>query len=149
MAVDVFGTHRRDLSKGFCLVHRWKAEGLQPIAGIGPHGRPDQPIQLSLGDLDQAREAFSRSLDRYVRLQHTEGVSYCLDTASAIALRQGDKRRAALLMGAAIAARDRTGGSLPPVEQRLHDETVAQLADDELAEGAELDLDAAVALARV
>jgi predicted ATPase len=105
--------------------------------------------ELSLGDLDQAREAFSRSLDRYVRLQHMEGVSYCLDTASAIALRQGDKRRAALLMGAAIAARDRTGGSLPPVEQRLHDETVAELAAEELAEGAELDLDAAVALARV
>ena len=112
--------------------------------------------ELLLDDLDAARAAFTRSLDGYVDLQHAEGVAYCLDTAAAIAAQRGDARRAAILAGAAGAARDRTGGSLPPVEQRLRDETVATVAaalgaeafTTALAEGAAFQQDEAVALAR-
>jgi len=111
---------------------------------------------LLLGNLEEARAAWSRSLDGYVDLQHAEGVAYCLDTAAAIAAHSGDARRAAILAGAAGAARERTGGSLPPLEQRLRDETVASVAAalgaDEfttaLAEGAAFQPDEAVALAR-
>lgn len=51
----------------------------------------------------------------------------------------------------AAAARERTGGKLPPVEERLHDQTLALLdgLDAARAEGASLAPDAAVALARV
>jgi predicted ATPase/class 3 adenylate cyclase len=106
--------------------------------------------ELSLGRLDEARDALTHSLDRYVPLGHSDGVSYCLDIAATIAARKGDIRRAAQLVGAAAAARERTGGKLPPVERRLHDATVALLDgfDDAQAEGAVLAPDAAVALAR-
>ena len=57
--------------------------------------------ELLLGDLDEARRSFARSLDRYVDLQHAEGVAYCLDTAAAIAAHGGDAHRAAVLAGAA------------------------------------------------
>ena len=112
--------------------------------------------ELLLGDLDEARRSFARSLDRYVDLQHAEGVAYCLDTAAAIAAHAGDAHRAAVLSGAAAAARDRTGGSLPPLEQRLRDDTVATVIAAlgpeayaaALDEGTALEPDQAVALAR-
>ena len=112
--------------------------------------------ELLLGDLAEARLSFARSLDRYVDLQHAEGVAYCLDTAAAIAAHAGDAHRAAILSAAAAAARDRTGGSLPPVEQRLRDDTAATVVAAlgpaayaaALDEGTALDPDQAVALAR-
>jgi predicted ATPase/class 3 adenylate cyclase len=107
--------------------------------------------ELLLGDVDAARAAFTRSLERYVGLGHAEGVGYCLDIAAVIAERVGDSRRAAVLIGAAAAARERNGSILPPVEQRLHDETVAALdgLDDARAEGEAMDQAAAVSLARL
>jgi tetratricopeptide (TPR) repeat protein len=112
--------------------------------------------ELLLDDLDEARVSFTRSLDRYVDLQHAEGVAYCLDTAAAIAAHAGDAHRAAVLTAAAAAARDRTGGSLPPLEQRLRDDTVATVVAAlgpeayaaALDEGTALEPDQAVALAR-
>src|SRR5260221_2376592 len=61
--------------------------------------------ELLLDNLEEGRIAWARSLDRYVDLQHAEGVAYCLDTAAAIAAHTGDARRAAILAGAAGAAR--------------------------------------------
>jgi predicted ATPase len=106
--------------------------------------------ELLLGRLAEARDALTRSLDRYVDVGHADGVSYCLDIAATIAARLGDKHRAAQLVGAAAAARERTGGTLPPVELRLHDATVALLEgfDEARIEGAALETEAAVALAR-
>ena len=107
------------------------------------------------GALDEAGAAWARSLDRYVDLQHLDGVSYCLDTAAMIALRGDEPRRAAVLSGAASALRQRTGALPPPLEQRLRDKTltalVAVLSEEypiAYAEGAELDLDTAVENAR-
>ncbi len=107
------------------------------------------------GALDEAGDALARSLDRYVDLQHLDGVSYCLDTAAMIALRGDEPRRAAVLSGAASAVRQRTGGLPPPLEQRLRDQTLtaleAALGDEyaiAYAEGAELELDTAVENAR-
>ena len=111
--------------------------------------------EISLGDLVQARAALAESLDRYAALQHAEGLSYGLETAAAIAARSGDAHRAAVLVGAAAAARGRTGGRLPPLEQRLHDETTT-LVDTALgptadeaarAEGAALTLESALDVA--
>ena len=107
------------------------------------------------GDLGGAGNALARSLDRYVDLQHFDGVSY-------LPRRRGDDRvarrraaTAAVLAGAAAAARQRTGGLPPPLEQRLRDETLAGLEaalGDEYAiayaEGAELELETAVENAR-
>jgi predicted ATPase/class 3 adenylate cyclase len=112
--------------------------------------------ELLLGELDEARTAFARSLDRYVDLQHAEGVSYCLDTAAAIAAHGGEARRAAVLSGAAAAARGRTGGTLPPLERRLRDQTTATVEAAlgpeafvaALDEGTALEPQVAVALAR-
>jgi predicted ATPase/class 3 adenylate cyclase len=107
------------------------------------------------GQLGEAGQALARSLDRYVDLQHLDGVSYCLDAAAMIALQGDDPRRSALLAGAAAAARERTGGLPPPLEQRLRDETLATLEialGEEYAvvydEGTKLALETAVENAR-
>ena len=56
-----------------------------------------------------------------------------------------------MLTGAAAAARERTGGTLPPFEQRLHEETAAliEFAGEQNAwtEGAKITLESAVELA--
>lgn len=105
--------------------------------------------------LTEAGEALGRSLDRYVALQHLDGVSLCLDAAASIALRALEPRRGTVLAGAAAAVRQQTGGTPPPLERRMREETVSGLAaalgDDyppAYAEGLELDLDDAVELAR-
>jgi non-specific serine/threonine protein kinase len=110
--------------------------------------------EIGVGDLNAARAALAESLDRYVVVQHSEGLAYVLETAAAIAARAGAARRAAVLIGAAAAARARTGGSLPPLEQRLHDETavivetsLGGLATSIEAEGAALTLESALDLA--
>jgi tetratricopeptide (TPR) repeat protein len=106
---------------------------------------------LSVGELAAAKGALRESLDRYGALQHAEGLSYGLETAAAIAARAGDVRRAATLTGAAAAARERTGGMLPPFEQRLHDETDALIGAagerEASLEGARFTLESAVELA--
>ena len=110
---------------------------------------------ISVGELAAARIALRESLDRYAALQHAEGLTYGLETAAAIAARSAKAPRAAVLVGAAAAVRERTGGTLPPLEQRLHDETVG-LVDGALgvsesqtaqAEGAKFTLESALDLA--
>jgi predicted ATPase/class 3 adenylate cyclase len=96
-----------------------------------------------------------RSLARYVDLQHTDGISYCLDAAAALAVEQQDMQTAGLLAGAAEAARARTEGFAPPVERRLRDEALAQIESSlgpeasaaARTEGFALTLEAAVAAA--
>ncbi len=93
-----------------------------------------------------------RGLSRYVELQHTDGISYCLDAAAALAVQRKELHTAALLVGAADAARRVTGGLPPPVEGRLRDLTLIELdsalgvesADAARAEGAALPLEAGV-----
>ena len=75
------------------------------------------------GALDEAGEALARSLDRYVDLQHLDGVSHCLDIAAMIALRRNEPHRAAGLSGAASAVRERTGGLPPPLRRRRRPRT--------------------------
>jgi predicted ATPase/class 3 adenylate cyclase len=111
---------------------------------------------ILLQDLDEARSALVRGLDRYVDLQHADGISYCLNLAAAIAEQSGDGRLAAVLASAADATRARTGATLPPMEQRLRDATAARIVvalDTESyaearAEGASLELESAVAATR-
>ena len=79
------------------------------------------------GDEAAALAAVSGSLTTYAELGQDDGVSYCLDVVAAVAFRRGDPRTAALLAGAAEALRARTGAAAPPLEQALHEETLAEL----------------------
>ena len=80
-----------------------------------------------LEDDEAALDAVSGSLATYAELGENDGISYCLDVVAAVALRRGDARRAACLVGAAKALRAGTGAGAPPLEQALHDETAAEL----------------------
>jgi tetratricopeptide (TPR) repeat protein len=110
---------------------------------------------LALRRPDDAGPPLLRSIGRYARLQHTDGVSYCLDAAAALALQRHDLATAGLLAGAAEAARTRTQGLPPPVERALRDDALAELESSLGAEanaaarraGEALTLDAAVAVA--
>jgi predicted ATPase/DNA-binding SARP family transcriptional activator len=101
--------------------------------------------QLGLGNREEAAEAVEAALEQYVALKYDEGISYCLDAAAALALAHGSDADAASLAGGAAAVRAAHGVAPEPVEQRLHEETVAALADDEFEP---LELNDAVALAR-
>ncbi|MGZ4334952.1 MAG: ATP-binding protein [Gaiellaceae bacterium] len=111
---------------------------------------------LLLDELREAAAELGGALGEYVELEYDEGISYCLDAAAALALAQGDGRDAALLAAAAKTARDRSGVTPEPVEQRVHDTTVAAarsaLDDRQFAEawhaGASLPLGDAVRAAR-
>jgi predicted ATPase/class 3 adenylate cyclase len=85
--------------------------------------------QLGLGNLDEAARAIDSALEQYVALEYDEGISYCLDAAAALALAWGREGEAAVLAAAAAAVRADNGVTPEPVEQRLHEETVAALAD--------------------
>ena len=110
---------------------------------------------LRQGDDEAALGAVSGSLATYAELGENDGVSYCLDVVSAVKLRRGELRTAAVLAGAAEALRASTGAVAPPLEQALHEETLAELRralDPEelqvaLAEGGATELGEVVALA--
>jgi tetratricopeptide (TPR) repeat protein len=109
---------------------------------------------LMLRRSEEAGPPLARSLARYVKLQHTDGISYCLDAAAALAVQRQELRTAGLLAGAAEAARSRTEGLAPPGERWLHEQAldgIAALGPESAAEarreGAALTLDAAVAAA--
>jgi predicted ATPase/DNA-binding SARP family transcriptional activator len=85
---------------------------------------------LGLGNRDHAAEAIEAALEQYVALKYDEGISYCLDAAAALALAYGVEAGAASLAAAAEGVRAAHGVTPEPVEQRLHEETVAALADD-------------------
>jgi hypothetical protein len=82
---------------------------------------------LRQGDDEAALGAVAGSLATYAELGENDGVSYCLDVVAAVALHRGDARAAAFLAGAAEALRASTGAAAPPLEQALHDETLAEL----------------------
>jgi hypothetical protein len=110
---------------------------------------------LLLQRADDAGGPLARSLTTYAALEHADGISYCLDTAAALALAREDPRTAGVLSGAAESARSRTQGLPPPVEGRLRDQTLngvsSALGVDRAAalreEGSALTLADAVALA--
>ena len=102
---------------------------------------------LRQGEDEVALDVVSASLATYAELGEHDGVSYCLDVVAAATLRRGEPRTVAFLVGAADALRAGTGAAAPPLEQALHDETVAGLAgvldpaelEAALAEGAAAD----------
>jgi tetratricopeptide (TPR) repeat protein len=111
---------------------------------------------LREGRSEEALPIVAESLALYAELGHDDGISYALDAAAAAALQTGaDPRRCALLIGAAVGLRRRTGALLPPVERGLHAGTLGELAERlgetelqaALAEGEELPLDDALAVA--
>ena len=106
----------------------------------------------------RAREALpvlAGSLRTYARLQHADGISYCLDAYAAAAVQLGEPRRAAVLMGAARTIRRGTGGTPEPLERALRDRTKVGVAqalgvaafDAARTEGEQLATEAAVELA--
>jgi predicted ATPase/DNA-binding SARP family transcriptional activator len=85
--------------------------------------------QLGLGNIGEAVAAIETALAWYAALEYDEGISYCLDAAAALALARSDKRNASVLAASAAAIREQDGVTPEPVEQRLHDETVAAVGD--------------------
>ncbi len=77
---------------------------------------------------DGAAPSLERSISRYVELQHDDGLSYCLDAAASLAVQREDVHRAAVLAGAAEKTRVRTQGIPPPVERRLRELALADIA---------------------
>jgi predicted ATPase len=82
---------------------------------------------LRQGDDEAALQVVSGSLATYAELGENDGISYCLDVLAAVARRRGEPRTAAFLAGGAAALRVGTGAAAPPLEQGLHDETLAEL----------------------
>lgn len=62
-----------------------------------------------VGDLEGARADFAIGLDRSLALGHDEGIAYGLEGFVGLAAREGDARRAGMLLGAARALRIRKG----------------------------------------
>ena len=105
-----------------------------------------------LGRNDDARDravvALERSQESYL-----PALGPLLEVFAALAVRAGDFRRAAALLGAADAFHERTGDALEPTEEALRAQTMGEIGglDGSLGEawqsGFELALDDAIALA--
>jgi hypothetical protein len=105
-------------------------------------------VATALVALDRPADAsaeLTRALDAYLELEYEEGVSYCLDVAAAVSLAHGEAADAAALAAAAGALRAKHGVAPEPVEQRLHERTVAAAAQPDPRT---LSVDEALALVR-
>lgn len=111
---------------------------------------------LMLDAVDEARARFVESVALGVEAGDKEDLAWCLLGFAGVATRTGDGRRAALLMGAAVALLERMGATFKPFERHLHAATAErarELAGDEAFEdgrvrGAGLTLEAAIQVAR-
>jgi ATP/maltotriose-dependent transcriptional regulator MalT len=66
-------------------------------------------IKLLQGDVEGSRELVAESARIYRGLRYREGLAYCLSAFAGIAMAEQDPERAAVLLGAAAALRERIG----------------------------------------
>jgi predicted ATPase/DNA-binding SARP family transcriptional activator len=114
-------------------------------------------VALFEGRLDEARAHFAETLSLLVQYHGLASVSERFTVFAALAAREGDFERAAWLLGAADALRERTDVELrlEPVEAELHEQTEAEarrnLTDEGFSrareEGRRVPLEEAVAAA--
>ena len=111
-------------------------------------------IEIGLGDYDQARETTLLSLDTAERAGDLVAMAWGLQRFAITEVELGDPILGARLAGASWAARQRSGGTFPPPFMPIDDPEVraraaiGQEADQAFADGKELGLLEAVALAR-
>src|SRR5439155_2385292 len=73
----------------------------------------------------EAAALFEEGLTVSRELSARKGMIYCFEGLAAAAVSQGGARRAACLLGAAETVREVTGVSLQPLEQGIHERTLA------------------------
>jgi predicted ATPase/class 3 adenylate cyclase len=83
--------------------------------------------RVLLDRADEALPELEQSLGTFLDHENADGISCALDVAAAAMLDLGDGERAGILLGAAGAARRRSGATAPPVEQQLRDRTKGAL----------------------
>lgn len=101
-------------------------------------------LNVAIALLAQARPhdtlpLLARCLRTFADVQHVDCISYSLDAYAAAYAQLGERRRAAVLIGAARAIGRRTGGTPPPLERALRDRTELEL-ERELGAAAFADL---------
>jgi tetratricopeptide (TPR) repeat protein len=77
-----------------------------------------------LGDPVRAQELYREGLVIYQRTENVEGVTWSLERLGVVEARQGDARKAARLLGAASAARERWGTPMDRWDQADWDQAV-------------------------
>jgi predicted ATPase/serine/threonine protein kinase len=108
-----------------------------------------------LGDLETSRSSYLECLAIARETGSKQHIAHCLDGCAALALAEGNVRRAARLCGAAQALREQIGQQLEASDRGFRDRFLARirdaLGDSELAvateDGRSAPLDAAIALA--
>jgi predicted ATPase/DNA-binding SARP family transcriptional activator len=78
---------------------------------------------MMLGDMSTAAARFHESLELALQANDQEDIAWCFEGFAALAARQDDGRRAALLTGAAGALLRAIGAEYKPFERRMHQET--------------------------
>jgi predicted ATPase len=82
---------------------------------------------LRAGEDEDARAAFEECMLLGYDVGSTDNIGYAFEGLAAVAGRRGDWELTSLLLGRAEAIRERIATVLEPVEQLVHDETVAML----------------------
>jgi non-specific serine/threonine protein kinase len=148
---------QRDFERGRALLREalalQRAEGDRDGAAISLHnlGR----AELQLGRLDEAARLLAEALREALDLGYREIIAYCLEGLGELALARDDVGRAALLVGAGNALFGELGIALAADDAETYERALATLRvrlggarlEAELAAGAALPLDDAVALA--
>jgi hypothetical protein len=109
-----------------------------------------------MGELEDAEALFEESLVLAVELQADPMIANQLEGVAALSVARGELDRAALLLGAAEAARERLETPLEQFEQQLHAATLSRLEQqlhaspflEVMTEGAALSLEEAIQHAR-
>jgi non-specific serine/threonine protein kinase len=102
-------------------------EGLDDVAAIALGNL--STIALARGDLREARDLARRSLSAATQLHYPEQVMYSLEQHAALDALEARPERAARILGAAEMLRIDLGRPLQPVEQEVHERTVASLRE--------------------
>ena len=108
--------------------------------------------RLRLGQLDEAEALFEESVSMSLELHVDPTIANHLECIAALNTARRRPERAAVLLGAAQAARDALETPLEPFERQLHEETLSELNTELggsrlvelLAEGAALTLEDAI-----
>ena len=97
---------------------RWAAA--HPIAGLAH-------LALARGDTARAAALYREALRARVELGDARSIPLCLDGLAWVACAEGGFERAAHLLGAQAALRERVGAIVPPTVRPVHDSTIAKI----------------------
>jgi len=147
-----FATAAKHLTEALEIDKGYGSGGWRTAGGLQNLGL----ARLRLGQLDEAEALFEESVSMSLELHDDPTVANHLECVAALDTARRRPERAAVLLGAAQAARDALETPLEPFERRLHEETLSELSTELggsrlvelMAEGATLTLEDAVEHAR-